>query len=52
VLGWLKICKFVHAILWEYSYERLKLAQLLCQLGIFLTWSRPYPQPWPVKVIS
>jgi hypothetical protein len=26
-----------HAFLWEYSYERLKLVQLLGQLGIFLT---------------
>jgi hypothetical protein len=24
-------------LLWEYSYKWLKLAQLLCQLGVFLT---------------
>jgi hypothetical protein len=27
-----------HAVLWEYSYERLELAQLLGQLAVFLTW--------------
>jgi hypothetical protein len=27
-----------HALLREYIYKRLKLAQLLGQLGIFLTW--------------
>ena len=27
-----------YAFLWEYRYRRLKLAQLLGQLGIFLTW--------------
>jgi hypothetical protein len=27
-----------HAFLWEYSYKRLQLAQLLGQLGVFLTW--------------
>jgi hypothetical protein len=26
-----------HAFLWEYSYKTLKLAQLLGQLGVFLT---------------
>jgi hypothetical protein len=26
-----------HAFLWEYSYKRLKLAQLPGQLGVFLT---------------
>jgi hypothetical protein len=26
-----------HAFLWEYSYKRLKLAQILGRLGIFLT---------------
>jgi hypothetical protein len=26
-----------HGLLWEYSYKRLKLAQLLGQLGVFLT---------------
>ena len=32
-----KICKSAHAFLWEYSYKGLKLAQLLGQLGVFLT---------------
>ena len=38
LLGWPKRCKLAHAILWEHSYKRLKLAQLLGQLGVFLTW--------------
>ena len=38
VLGWPKICKFAHAFLWEYIDKRLKLAQLLSQVGVFLTW--------------
>ena len=29
VLGWPKICKFAHELLWEFSYKWLKLAQLL-----------------------
>ncbi len=37
VLGWPKRCKLAHAFLWAYSYKRLKLAQLLGQLGVFLT---------------
>ena len=37
VLGWPERCKLAHAFLWEYSYKRLKLAQLLVQLGVFLT---------------
>ena len=37
VLDWPKICKLAHAFLREYSYKRLKLAQLLGQLGGFLT---------------
>ena len=42
MLGWPKISKLVHVFLWEHSYKRLKLAQLLGQLSIFLTfaWSR------------
>jgi hypothetical protein len=36
-LGWPKICKLAHAFRWEYSYKKLKLAQLLGQLGVFLT---------------
>ena len=37
VLSWPKRCKLAHAFLREYSYKRLKLAQLLGQLGVFLT---------------
>ena len=37
VLGWPKRCKLAHAFLWEDSYKRLQLAQLLGQLGVFLT---------------
>jgi hypothetical protein len=33
--------KLAHGFLWEYSYKRLKLAQLLGQPGIFLTWTSP-----------
>ena len=29
--------ELAHAFLWEHSYKRLKLAQLLGQLGVFLT---------------
>jgi hypothetical protein len=35
VLGWPKRREWAHALLWEYSYERLKLAQLLGKLGGF-----------------
>ena len=35
-----KIGKLAHASLWEYSYKRLKLAQLLANLGSF-TLSHP-----------
>ena len=34
VSGWPRLA---HAFLWEYSYRRLKLAQLLGQLGVFFT---------------
>ena len=34
-----KICKLAHAFLWEYSYRRLELAQLLDQLSVCLTWA-------------
>jgi hypothetical protein len=37
VLAWQKRCKLAHASLWGYGYERLKLAQLLGPLGVFLT---------------
>ena len=37
VSGWPKRCKLAHAFLWEDSYRRLKLAQLLGQLSVFLT---------------
>jgi hypothetical protein len=36
-LGWPKRCKLTHAFLWEYCYKRLKFAQRLGQLGVFLT---------------
>ena len=36
VLGWPNICKLAHALLWEHSYKRLKLGQLLGQLCICL----------------
>ena len=39
VLGWPKIRRLAHAFLWEHSDKRLKLAQHLGQLGVFLTWS-------------
>jgi hypothetical protein len=37
VLGWPKRRKLAHAFLSKYSDKRLKLAQLLAQLGAFLT---------------
>jgi hypothetical protein len=37
VLGWPKQCKLARAFMWEYSYKRLELAQLLGQLGVLLT---------------
>jgi hypothetical protein len=37
VLGWPKRCKLAQAFRWEYSHKGLKLAQLLGQLGVFLT---------------
>jgi hypothetical protein len=37
VLGWPKRCQLAHVFLWEYSYKRLELAQILGQLGAFLT---------------
>jgi hypothetical protein len=37
VLGWPRRRKLAHPFLWEYSYKRLKLAQLLGQLVAFLT---------------
>jgi hypothetical protein len=36
-LGWPKRCQLAHAFLWGASYKRLKLTQLLGQLGVFLT---------------
>jgi hypothetical protein len=36
VLGWPKRCKLAHAFRWQYSCNRLKLAQLLGQLCVFL----------------
>jgi hypothetical protein len=40
VSGRPKRCKLAHTFPWEYSYKRLKLAQLLGQLGFFLTLVR------------
>jgi hypothetical protein len=37
VLGLHKICKLAQAFLCKHSYKRLQLAQLLGQLGVFLT---------------
>ena len=37
VLGWPNICQLAHAFLWECGDKRLKLAQHLGQLGVFLT---------------
>jgi hypothetical protein len=37
VLGWPKRCKLAHVFLWECSDNGLKLAQLLAQLGVFLS---------------
>jgi hypothetical protein len=35
MFGWPKRGKLARACLWEYSYEELKLARLLGQLGVF-----------------
>ena len=37
VFGCPRRCKLARAFMWEYGYKRLKLAQLLDQLGVFLT---------------
>ena len=37
VSGWPKWCKLAQTCLWEYSYKRLRLAQLLGQLGRFFS---------------
>ena len=47
--GWPNRCKLDHAFLREYSYKRLKLAQLLGQLGVFLTCI-VVPSPQPVQL--
>jgi hypothetical protein len=53
MLGWPEICKLAHAFLWEYSYKRLKLAQRLGQLDVFLTWCLIWFQAWPTsRVLS
>ena len=48
MLGWPNRCKrLAHPFLWEYSYARLKLAQLLGQLGVFHTcFHAPVGRPW------
>jgi hypothetical protein len=40
LLGWPKRCELAHAFRWKYTYKKLKLAQLLGQLGVFLTCAR------------
>jgi hypothetical protein len=51
VLGWPQVCQLAHVFRWECSYKGLKLAQLLGQLGFFLTRAAPtcpcYPSPVP-----
>jgi hypothetical protein len=47
VLGWSKRCKLARAFLWERRYKRLKLAQLLGQLGVFLTRASFVPDSLP-----
>jgi hypothetical protein len=37
-----------HAFLWEYSDKWLKLAQLLGQCDVFLTWARGV-RSWPLR---
>ena len=37
VLGWPERCELACVFLWECSYKRLELAQLLGRLGVFLT---------------
>ena len=43
-LGWPKRCQLALAFLWEYSQKRLKLAQLLGHLGVFLTGAVGVPR--------
>jgi hypothetical protein len=45
VSGWPRRCKLAHTVRWERSYERLKLAQLLGQLGVFLALARRAASP-------
>jgi hypothetical protein len=49
VLGWPKRRKLAHAFLWEYSYKRLNLAQLLGQRGVILTRFFKLAQQFPWK---
>ena len=42
VSGRPKRCKLAHAFPWEYRDKRLKVAQLLGQLGVSLTWSQDW----------
>jgi hypothetical protein len=48
VLGWCRRCKLARALKLEYAYKRLKLAQLLGQLGVFLTAGRHCHSPRPL----
>jgi hypothetical protein len=47
VLGCPRKCKLAHAFPWDYSDKGLELAQLLGQLGVFLTWFAPSPSAYP-----
>ena len=51
VSGWPKRCKLAHAFMWEYSYKRLKLAQLLGRLGVVLTCT-PTPMVSPMFIVA
>ena len=50
VLVWPRRCKLAHAFLREYSQKRLKLVQLLGQLGVFLTRSTRFHTLMPSRL--
>jgi hypothetical protein len=52
VSGWPERCQLAHAFLWQYSDKRLKLAQLLGQLGVFLTWLAPPSRSCSPSIIA
>ena len=47
MLGWPRRWKLAHAFPWEHSYKGLELAQLLGQLGVFLTLAGAGVAPAP-----